>query len=542
MRRLDLASRARASCRSAAARPLEVALALGALRFAARVLELLLEGADLGDRVLLVLPVRDLRVALLGELRELRLDRGEPSLRLLVCLLGERGLLDLELADAALDDVDLERHRVDLDAQARRGLVDEVDRLVGELTGGDVAVRQDRGRDERRVLDPHTVVDLVALLQPAEDRDRVVDRRLAHEHLLEAPLERGVLLDVLAVLVERRRADHAQVAAREHRLDHVAGVDRTLGTAGADDRVQLVDEGDDLALGVGDLLEDGLQPVLELAAVLRARDHRTDVERDDALVAQALGHVALDDAPREPFDDRGLADAGLADEHRVVLRAAREHLDDSPDLLVAPDHRVEPALARLFGEVATEALERLVLVLGVLARDLVAAAHVLERAEQRVVADTRGAQQVADTAGELAHREQHVLGREVVVAEVGALAVGRLEHLVGVGRELGGLRGLPVHLRQRADRLVDPVARRVFGATPSRSSTGSTTLSGWPSSAASRCSGVTWLWLRSRASDWAAWRASPVLRVNLFGSSAMVLLASARSCGVVEVDNGIVKF
>ena len=94
------------------------------------------------------------------------------------------------------------------------------------------------------------VVRLVALLQAAQDRDRVLDRRLADEDRLEAPLERGVLLDVLAVLVERRRADRAQLAAREHRLEHVAGVDGALGGAGADDRVQLVDEEDDLALGV----------------------------------------------------------------------------------------------------------------------------------------------------------------------------------------------------------------------------------------------------------------------------------------------------
>ena len=39
-----------------------------------------------------------------------------------------------------------------------------------------------------------------------------------------------------------------------------------------------------------------------------------------------------------------------------------------------------------------------------------------------------------------AHREQQVLGREVVVAEVGALRVGRLEHPERVGCELGLLR------------------------------------------------------------------------------------------------------
>ena len=163
------------------------------------------------------------------------------------------------------------------------------------------------------------------------------DRRLADEDRLEAALERGVLLDVLAVLVERRRADRAQLAAREHRLQHLRRVDRALGRAGADDRVQLVDEEDDLALGVLDLGEDGLQPLLELAAVLRAGEERADVERPDALALQALGHVAGDDPLREPLGDRGLADAGLADQHRVVLRAAREHLDHAPDLLVAAD-------------------------------------------------------------------------------------------------------------------------------------------------------------------------------------------------------------
>ena len=60
----------------------------------------------------------------------------------------------------------------------------------------------------------------------------------------------GVLLDVLAVLVERGRADQAQLAAGQHRLEHVAGVHGALAAgARADDGVQLVDEGDDLAVG-----------------------------------------------------------------------------------------------------------------------------------------------------------------------------------------------------------------------------------------------------------------------------------------------------
>ena len=86
----------------------------------------------------------------------------------------------------------------------------------------------------------------------------------------------------------------------------------------------------------------------------------------------------------QALDDRGLADARLADQHGVVLGAPREHLDHAADLLVAPDHRVELALLGRAGQVGAEALERLVLLLGRLVGDAVRAADLGERGEQAV--------------------------------------------------------------------------------------------------------------------------------------------------------------
>ena len=341
---------------------------------------------------------------------ELALDRLAHLLR----LLAHRGELDLELAHGPVGLVELERRAVDLHLQPRRRLVDEVDRLVGQLPVGDVAVGEHGGGDERRVADPDAVVRLVLLLQPAQDRDRVGDGRLADEDGLEAALERGVLLDVLAVLVERGRADRAQLAAREHRLQHLGRVDRTLGGARADDRVQLVDEEDDLALGVLDLGEHGLEALLELAAVLRSGEERADVERPDALPLQPLRDVAGDDPLRQPLGDRGLPDARLADQHRVVLRPAREHLDHAPDLLVAADDRVELALLGGLGQVAAELRERLVVALGILARDALAAADLLDPRQQLL-------------ARHGVEREQEVLGRDVVVLELPRLVGGAVE-------------------------------------------------------------------------------------------------------------------
>ena len=101
-----------------------------------------------------------------------------------------------------------------------------------------------------------------------------------------------------------------------------------------------------LPLARGDFVQHRLQPLLELAAELGAGDQRAHVERHQLLVAQAFRHVAIDDAQRQAFGDGGLADAGLADQHRIVLGAARQHLDGAADFLVAADHRIELAVAR----------------------------------------------------------------------------------------------------------------------------------------------------------------------------------------------------
>ena len=66
----------------------------------------------------------------------------------------------------------------------------------------------------------------------------------------------------------RRSSPRASTA-----LEDVAGVDGAFGRTRADDGVDLVDEGDDLAVRVLDLVEDALQALLELATVLRAGHH-----------------------------------------------------------------------------------------------------------------------------------------------------------------------------------------------------------------------------------------------------------------------------
>ena len=292
---------------------------------------------------LLLLPVRGEAGTFFLEIGELFVELLEAFARRLVAFLAQGLTFDFELHDASLELVEFDGHRVDFHAELGGRLVYEIDGLVRQKSIGDVPVRQHGRGHERRILELHAVVDLVPLPEAAQDADGVLDGRLADGDRLEPSLERGVLFDVLAILVECRRTDRVELATRQHGLQHVRRIDRTFGGAGSDHRVQLVDEENDLSLGVGDLLEDRLQPFFEFAAILRAGDQRAHVERHDALALQAFGNVAADDAPRESLDDGRLADARLADEHRVVLRAARQHLDHAADLFVAADDRVQLA-------------------------------------------------------------------------------------------------------------------------------------------------------------------------------------------------------
>jgi hypothetical protein len=380
--------------------------------------ELGLDLLDLLDGALLGLPLRLHSGAPLLQLGDLLLHGLPPLPPGLVLFLEQRLPLDLELDDPPLDLVDLLRQAVDLDAEPAGGFVHQVDRLVGQEAVADIPVGQGRGGDQRVVGDAHAVVDLVLLLEAPENRDGVRHARLAHQDRLEAALQRGVLFDVLAVLVQGRGPDDVQLAPGQRRLEHVARVHRPLGGSGPDDGVQLVDEGDVPALALGQLLHHGLEPLLELTPVLGAGQQLTDVQRHQLAVAKRLGHVAVHDALGQTLHDGGLPDARLADQHRVVLGPPRQHLHHAADLLVPADHRVELSGPRLRRQVPGVPLQRLVLALGRLIGHPVRAPDVREGLPQRIDADPLRAQQCPGGGVLLVgEREQQMLGRDVLVAQ-----------------------------------------------------------------------------------------------------------------------------
>ncbi len=120
--------------------------------------------------------------------------------------------------------------------------------------------------------------------------------------------------------------------------------------------MDFIDEQD--GAGRFQLVDDALEALLELAAVHGAGHQRAHVQLQDALVEQRGGHVAFDDALGQAFDDGGLADAGLADQGRVVLGAAGQDLNDALDFHLAPDHRVQLAFFGQGGQIDRQLVDQ----------------------------------------------------------------------------------------------------------------------------------------------------------------------------------------
>ena len=144
-----------------------------------------------------------------------------------------------------------------------------------------------------------------------------------------------------------------QLTSSQHRLEHVPGIHRALGGTGTDDGMQFVDEQQVPAFGAGHFIQYGLEPLLKLTAILCAGHRGAHIQCENGLVTQPFRYIPVVDPLRQSFDDRGLADTWLADQHRVVLGFTRQDLDGPTDLRVPPDYWLQPPRSRLCYKITT---------------------------------------------------------------------------------------------------------------------------------------------------------------------------------------------
>ena len=136
-----------------------------------------------------------------------------------------------------------------------------------------------------------------------------------------------------------------KLSPRQHGLQHISRIQRTVRLARAYNGMQFIDKQNDLPVRFFHILQHRLQTFFKLAPVLGACHQRSHIQRKDLLIFQPLRHIASDNTLRQPFHHRGLPDAGFPDQNRIVFALSGQNPDHVPDLVVSPDHRIKLLLS-----------------------------------------------------------------------------------------------------------------------------------------------------------------------------------------------------
>ena len=305
-----------------------------------------------------------------------------------------------------------------------------------------------RGCFESLVGNHQVMVLFVSPADTLEDIDGFILGGFFHQHGLEAALERGIRFDVFAVFIQRGGANHLQFATRERGLEDIGRVHGGASRASAHQHVDFVDEQD--CAGLLELVDDAFEALFELAAVHGAGHERANVQLQQALVHKGSRHIAVDDALGESLDDGSLADAGFADQRGIVLRPARQDLNDAFDLGLTPDNGVEFFFFSVSGQVGCQLVHQRGFLPGTLlffGLTLTAGCrggggraafieHAARLAADLVGGDAQLAQHIHGRAFAAHQPQQDVFSTNIVMTETTGLFNGLLEDALRFGRKL----------------------------------------------------------------------------------------------------------
>ena len=185
------------------------------------------------------------------------------------------------------------------------------------------------------VGDAHAVVLFIARADASQHDGTGFFIRLFDFHELEPARQGRVFFKVFAVFRPGGGGKSPQFPARQRRLEEVGGIALAGGTAGADERVRLVDEQYRGGRAVFNCVDHVFQAFFELALDRCASLEKPQVKAPQIDVAQMVGHVVIGDPQGKPFDDGGLSHARFTNENGVVFPPAAQNVERLPDFVVA---------------------------------------------------------------------------------------------------------------------------------------------------------------------------------------------------------------
>lgn len=121
--------------------------------------------------------------------------------------------------------------------------------------------------------------------------------------------------------------------------------------------MDLIDKEDDLILMFRCFIDHLLDPSLEFSSVLGPGYHHRHIDRDDTFILHREWHLAQCNTQSETFDDCRLSDSRISDETGIILGFSIEDTDQSFDLDISSDNRIDLPISSACCEIRSEKIE-----------------------------------------------------------------------------------------------------------------------------------------------------------------------------------------
>ena len=127
------------------------------------------------------------------------------------------------------------------------------------------------------------MIYLVLVLYPAKDGDCVFYRRLIDKDGLEPAHKCLVCFKIFLILIRSGSSDSTQFATCKCGLEDIGSIHCAATSSCPDERMDLINKEDDLAIGTLDFFDHCLDALFKLAFKLGACDQGSDIKHIDLL-------------------------------------------------------------------------------------------------------------------------------------------------------------------------------------------------------------------------------------------------------------------
>ena len=110
-----------------------------------------------------------------------------------------------------------------------------------------------------------------------------------------------------------------KLASCQHRLKHIAGIHGTISLAGTNNKMQLINKENNLAVRLLDILKDCFKPLFKLAPILGTGYQSTHIQREYLLVLKSCRNISAGNSLGQRLNYCSLTNTGFTDKNRVIL-------------------------------------------------------------------------------------------------------------------------------------------------------------------------------------------------------------------------------